>query len=235
MIDVFVLVMFSAFFLYFGVPWIYGRCNRVLLRRRAIRSRALVLTLDDGPGNHLTPEILEILKKHELKATFFLLGRSAAGREAIVRQISAGGHEIGSHGYEHLHYWKVSPFRAIADIKRGWKTIDEALGEKRRVYPFRPPYGKLNLFCLLYLWFHGVPICYWTLDSSDIWPSGKPDSRRSARLAAMAGGAVLLVHDFDRHNRDRDRMVIDSINSTLAMAKENGMRVMPLEELRRVN
>lgn len=218
------------------MPWICGRYNKALLKRKAIKSNALVLTLDDGPGDRLTPAILGILNEYNARATFFLLGRNIAGREAIIRQISVAGHEIGSHGYDHLNYWKVSPFHAISDIKRGWETIDKALGKKRRVYPFRPPGGKLNLFCLLYLWAHRTPIFYWTLVSGDTWPIVKRDSHRVALLAGKTGGAVVLAHDFDRTNNDEaDKMVLDSINLALLTAKEKGMKVMTLTELVKYN
>ncbi len=213
------------------MPWIYGRYSRASLERKAVKSNTLVLTLDDGPGNRLTPAILQILNEYNVKATFFLLGRNIVGREAIVKQISSDGHEICSHGYDHLNYWKVSPFRAISDIKRGWTTINKTLGERRRTYPFRPPGGKLNLFCLLYLWFHRIPILYWTLVSSDTWPINKRDNKRAASLAQKKGGAVVLAHDFDRTNNYSDNLVLESIRSALLMAKETGMKVMVLSKL----
>jgi len=217
------------------VPWIYGRYSRVLLKRKAIKSNALVLTFDDGPGDRLTPAILEILNEHNVKATFFLLGRNIVGRESIVKQIEERGHEICSHGYDHIDYWKVSPLRALSDIKRGWQAIDNALGKTRRIYPFRPPGGRLNLFCLLYLWIHKTPIFYWTLVSGDTWPVGKRDSQRAALLAGKTGGAVSLAHDFDRTTNDIDKMVLDSISLALLVAKEKGMKVMTLSELVRRN
>jgi peptidoglycan/xylan/chitin deacetylase (PgdA/CDA1 family) len=174
---------------------------------------------------------LEILDRYDAKATFFLLGRNIMGRETIVRQIAAAGHEICSHGYDHLNYWKMSPFRAISDIKRGWQSIDKALGKTASAYPFRPPYGKLNLVCLLYLLVWRVPIFYWTLVSGDTWPAGKRDSRRAALLAAKAGGAVVLAHDFDRANEDINKMVLETIMLALSAAKEKGMRVVTLSEL----
>jgi len=217
------------------VPWIYGRYSRVLLKRKAIKSNALVLTLDDGPGDRLTPAILDILERYNAKATFFLLGRNIVGRESIVKQIEERGHEICSHGYDHLNYWKVSPFRAISDIKRGWQALDKALGKRQCVYPFRPPGGKLNLFCLLYLWIYKTPIFYWTLVTGDTWPVGRRDSQRTALLAGKTGGAVSLAHDFDRTSNHVDNMVLESIRSALLMAKETGMKVMTLSELLKGN
>ena len=201
-----------------------------LLEHKAKKHNALVLTFDDGPGSSLTPEILDILAENKAKATFFLIGRNIVGREAIVRQILEQGHDICSHGYDHLHGLKTSPFRVLSDIKRGWTAIDAALGTIRKKYPFRPPNGKLNLISLLYLWFQHIPIVYWSLDSGDTWRE-KPDCHLIAQSAAKTGGAVLLVHDFDRKNKDTSRYVIESIKAALAMAADKGMRVLPVSEL----
>ena len=225
-------VVFLAF-LYVGVPWIYKRCSTALLNRKAAKAGVLILTFDDGPGSYLTPAVLEILAQYNAKATFFLLGRNIVGRESIVRRIAAAGHQICSHGYDHLNYWKVSPFRAISDIKRGWQSIDKTLGKTASAYPFRPPYGKLNLVCLLYLLVWRVPIFYWTLVSGDTWPAERRDSRRvaAALLSGGAGGAVVLAHDFDRTDSEISKMVLDTIDLALSAAKEKGMRVVTLSEL----
>ena len=171
-----------------------------------------------------------MLNEYNVKATFFLLGKNIPGRETIVRQIAEQGHEIGSHGYDHLHYWKISPVRALLDIRRGWEAIDTALGVKRQKYPFRPPYGKLNIINLLYLLLRRVPIVYWSVDLEDTWTT-KPDPERIAFLAKKSGGAVSLAHDFDRSDTRVDNLVLESTRSILSMAKEEGMRVLTVSQL----
>jgi peptidoglycan/xylan/chitin deacetylase (PgdA/CDA1 family) len=225
-----ILVIFFFVFLYVGVPLIYGRYARSMLKRKVVKSNAVVLTFDDGPGNRLTPAILNILAENDVKATFFLLGRNIVGREAIVRQIAEQGHEICSHGYDHLHYWKVSLFRALSDIRHGWKAIDSALGTRRQKYPFRPPNGKLNIVCLLYLLARQVPIVYWSVDSGDTWRL-KPDSRKIALEAERVGGIVLLSHDFDRSGDEADWFVLESVRLIVEMAKANGMPVLTVSKL----
>lgn len=202
----------------------------MLLKRKAKKLNSLVLTFDDGPGIRLTPAILRILSEHHAKATFFLLGRNVAGHKQIVRQIFDQGHEICSHGYDHLNYWKVSPFRAIKDIKRGWQAIDAALGSNRGIYPFRPPNGKLNFISLLYLWFRRVPILYWSLDTRDTWPAHKRNCEPIDVVIKETGGAATLAHDFDREDDDVGDMVLDSLRSTLSMARETGMKTLTMSE-----
>ena len=225
-----VIGILGLILLYVGVPWIYGQLARRLLGRMAKEHEALVLTFDDGPGSSLTPAILDVLADGKARATFFLLGRNIAGREAIVRQIAEQGHDICSHGYDHLNGWNVSPFRALSDIKRGWAAIDAVLGTMQKKYPFRPPNGKLNIICLLYLLIKQVPIVYWSIDSGDTWQR-RPDSLRVAQLAERAGGAVSLAHDFDRKNEDTGRYVVGSVKAALAMAEEKSMRVLTVSEL----
>ncbi|KPL22674.1 MAG: hypothetical protein AMJ75_07595 [Phycisphaerae bacterium SM1_79] len=224
------IVVCVVVFIYVGVPFTHARLGRLMLKHRAIKSNAIVLTFDDGPSCKLTPALLSVLAESKAKATFFLLGRNVAGREEIVRQIAAQGHEVCSHGYDHIHHWKVSPFRALSDIRRGWQAIDAALGRKQLKYPFRPPNGKLNIVCLAYLLFRRVPIVYWSTDSGDTWQS-KPDSHRIALLAKKAGGIVSLVHDFDRADDKVSRFVLESVRLALATAKDKGMRVLTVSEL----
>jgi peptidoglycan/xylan/chitin deacetylase (PgdA/CDA1 family) len=216
--------------MYAGVPLIYGRYLRILLGRKAAKVRTLVLTFDDGPGNRLTPAILKLLAEYNAKATFFLLGRNIAGREEIVQQIATRGHEICSHGYDHLDYWTTSPVRALKDIKRGWQAINVALGNNHSTYPFRPPRGRLNLVLLLYLWIRRVPIIYWSSDLGDTWLE-TIDTCRIAHLAEKAGGAVSLAHDFDRSDDTLDPLILESVRLALAMAQQTGMQVLTCSEL----
>jgi len=209
---------------------IHSRLERFVLARKAIKSKAIVLTFDDGPGIKLTPLILNILAEYNVKATFFLLGRNVSGREKIVRQIAAAGHEICSHGYDHLNYLKVLPFHALADIKRGWQSIDSALGSNKGVYQFRPPFGKLNLICLLYLWIRRVPILYWTLDSGDTCSVSQPGIENINIRLREHGGAVVLLHDFDRIKENRSNMVLELVRMILMQAKENGMNVLTMSQ-----
>lgn len=223
------LVVVLAAFGYVGLPLAYERYARRRLDRRAKRFHALVLTFDDGPGSCLTPAILQTLAEHGTKATFFLLGRNIAGREEIVRRIAREGHEICSHGYDHLHHWRVSPVRAIKDIKRGWQAIDAALGASEKKYPFRPPNGKLNLITLVYLVVRRVPIAYWSVDSGDTWLV-RPDADH-VKSVVERGGAVVLTHDFDRTDDRVSRLVIDSTRTALATARKMAMKTLTYSQL----
>ncbi len=224
------LAVFSAAFFYAGVPLIHSRLARLMLKQKAKKLNSLVLTFDDGPGSRLTPAILRILSEHRAKATFFLLGRNVVGHRQIVRQIFDEGHEICSHGYNHVDYLKALPMRTIKDIKQGWQAIDAALGINHNKYAFRPPRGRLNIVSLLYLLFCRVPIVYWSVDLGDTWLE-TIDPHRIAHLAKEAGGAVSLAHDFDRSDDTADSLILESVRSALTMAQQTGMQVLTCSQL----
>jgi peptidoglycan/xylan/chitin deacetylase (PgdA/CDA1 family) len=214
-----------------GLPWLVAWRIRRELRRRARKAHALVLTFDDGPGSRLTLTVLDTLAKRNAKATFFLLGRNIPGREEIVRRIEAQGHEICSHGYHHIHAWKTSHWRVLRDIIQGWRILDGIWNRTGGKYSSRPPYGKLTLVSLLYLWARRVPICYWTIDSTDTSAGAAWNSQHAAETIRRDGGGVILLHDFDRRTEENDSAVIDSVNKALDVADEDHLQVMTFSEL----
>jgi len=216
------------------VPLIHKEILCLILKRRAIKARALVLTFDDGPSSKLTPAILELLDENNAKATFFLLGRNIQSRQEIVRQLAQKGHEVCSHGYGHVHYWNVWPWRSISDIKKGWQAINAALGkDKEDKYPFRPPYGRLNLVCLVYLLLHRIPIVYWSFDIGDTGVPAHRDKHKALEHLKKAAGVVTLAHDFERNREDTSKMILEVTASLLEQAKIKGMQVVTVSELLR--
>jgi len=154
----------------------------------------LVLTYDDGPTPTVTPEILRVLARHEAHATFFLLGRHVQKERALVDQIHAAGHELGSHSFEHDHAWKVSPWRAIGDVRRGHAALAPWQDQPSL---YRPPFGKLTLPTLLALRHDRMRLGWWTHDSRDSHGTRlEPDALADA--VVEHGGGVVLMHDFEK-------------------------------------
>jgi len=167
-----------------------------------------------------------------VKASFFLLGRNIAGREHIVRQIAQEGHDLFSHGHNHVDHWKVSPFRAIEDIKAGWRAIDAALEVSAGAYAFRPPHGRLNLASLLYLCWKRVPICLWTIDSQDTRREPVPPPvSLCAEMVGRQGGGVLLYHDFERETGVVRTYVLSSLTAVLTSQDHGRPNYVSLSQL----
>ncbi len=224
-----VLLLFLCGFIYVGAPHCYIRLLRKVQERR-VRSRSnIVLTFDDGPGFRLTPALLDLLAEHNVRATFFMLGRNIRGREHIVKAVADQGHEIGSHSYDHLHSWKVWPTRALADIREGQHELERVLPLPDHV-PVRPPYGKVNLLTLLFLLYKRAPICTWTLDTRDTWPASGRDCQEIADAVRRSGSVISLAHDFDRSESDVDEYVLSTVRAILVSAKEAGLHFVTMTE-----
>ncbi len=229
------LVVLGGFLLllYIPTPWVYGRVLRKMQKVKAVSANQVFLTFDDGPGNRLTPQILAILKEHNIIATFFILGRNISGREKILKRIVEEGHAIATHGFSHLHAWKVLPWRLISDIKKGWESLYNVFKGENDKYVFRPPCGKLNLLSILFLWRQKVPIVYWTIDSLDTWAIDKRDVNHAAERIRSDGGGIILFHDFDRTTNQTDDYVLDSLKAVIKAGQDMQLTFSSIDQLYR--
>jgi peptidoglycan/xylan/chitin deacetylase (PgdA/CDA1 family) len=130
-----------------------------------------------------------------------------------------------------LHAWKAWPWQTVRDIRRGWQSIDQALGTHGRVYPFRPPYGKLNLATLIYLWGKRVPVIFWTAEIGDTWSQDRRNNEIDCEWAKVRKGAVVLAHDFDRATESIDDYVLTAVKRCVSIAKESQLKVCSLSDL----
>jgi peptidoglycan/xylan/chitin deacetylase (PgdA/CDA1 family) len=219
------------FFFYIPLPFLCGRIMRMCQRKKAISKKTVYLTFDDGPGNRLTLQILDLLKEKNIKATFFILSRNIAGREAILQSVVEHGHLIASHSCSHFNAWKVMPWKAVGDIRKGWKLLNEALPRHTEKYMYRPPCGRLNLVSLLFLWFHRIPIVFWTADCLDTWSDHQRDIQHAANKIRSDGGGIVLFHDFDRATDHLDDYVIESLKTVIDAGLRSGLRFSTIEDL----
>lgn len=217
---------------YLAPPHLLRARATAALRAACRRTRTLVLTYDDGPGEHLTPQLLDLLAARNAKATFLLLGRRAERQPGIIDRIVGHGHEVGCHSHRHLNAWKVPPNSAIADITAGYDALQRWVPADGL---FRPPYGKMTLPTLLSIRRRRAPLAWWTLDSRDTKPS-LPEPRTLAQRIAADHGGVVLLHDFDRDDPSgvRARFVLDATAALLDAAAGAGITPRTYGELLRL-
>jgi len=103
------------------------------------RTDELALTFDDGPNATWTPRLLDILARHHVRATFFLLGNRAQTQPELVRRIVAAGHVIGNHSWSHPNLARSSARRVREELTRTSDTLQQFTGAKVKF--FRPPFG----------------------------------------------------------------------------------------------
>ena len=167
--------------------------------------RALALTLDDGPSEG-TAEVLELLERHRVRATFFQCGANAERLPDAARAVSRAGHEIGNHTYSHAHLWLRTPSFIEGEVARAQQVLGEVHGQAPPRL-FRAPYGVRWPGLGGAQRRHGLLGVMWTMLGRD-WAA--PAEGVAARLVDGARpGGIICLHD------GRELTVRPDIASTL--------------------
>jgi peptidoglycan-N-acetylglucosamine deacetylase len=167
-----------------------------LVRRGPTTRRRVALTFDDGPGE-LTPAFLDVLAKHRVPATFFLIGRFCAEHPELAREYHRRGHQVGLHGYDHRSF----PALGLSELDDQLRSTAACLGNDARVGAtgrawVRPPHGALDARSLVQLLASDYVVAMWSLDSED-YVSGSDADDIAARCAParVSPGEVILMHE----------------------------------------
>ncbi|HEX7300990.1 MAG TPA: polysaccharide deacetylase family protein [Solirubrobacteraceae bacterium] len=148
------------------------------------------LTFDDGPGP-FTDELLDVLRRHEVRATFFVVGELVARRAATVRRAAEEGHAIGNHSWDHPRLPSLSEEDIREQLERTSAAIVAAIGREPEL--FRPPFGDTDPTVECVASDLGMRQMLWDVDTED-WQMPGPDVVH-ARIAAAKGGEIVLMHD----------------------------------------
>jgi peptidoglycan/xylan/chitin deacetylase (PgdA/CDA1 family) len=152
------------------------------------RSKNLVyLTFDDGPIPEITPWILDELKKHNAKATFFCIGENVQKHPKIYQKIILNGHTVGNHTFNHLKGTKTATTEYIENTLLAEKLIDSSL--------FRPPYGKITQKQAKILQQKGFKIVIWDIISYDYDAAISEEQCLQNVLKNIKPGSVIVFHD----------------------------------------
>lgn len=155
--------------------------------------KIISLSFDDGPDPLFTPLILDILKQHEITATFFIIGKKIGGNEDILRRMVSEGHIVGNHSWAHTNLWDFSSARRMtADLERNISEMAKITGRKMKL--FRPPFGVINPMVARAVKKTGVKVVTWSFRSFDT-VAKDPSVLLQKTLAGVKAGDILLFHD----------------------------------------
>jgi peptidoglycan/xylan/chitin deacetylase (PgdA/CDA1 family) len=230
-----VLVSLAVLGLGFGL-WFWWACAvptsrffRPALMRGPQEGKRIALTFDDGPASPSTEQILQVLRAHQVPATFFLCGKNVEGNPDLARCIVAEGHAVGNHSYSHLCLCFRGRRRIAREIDRAQEVIEKVVGYRPKI--FRPPYGLRWFGLVPALRERGMHLVLWSATGYD-WKKDAPGIV-TATLEKLKPGAVILLHD-GRETRPAgqvDRSVtVQALPAIVAAARERGYTFVPLQD-----
>jgi peptidoglycan/xylan/chitin deacetylase (PgdA/CDA1 family) len=151
------------------------------------------LTIDDGPDELDTPRLLDLLDRHQARASFFLIGRKARRHPELVREIARRGHEVAHHTQTHprFTFWCASPRRVREELDQGLAALAAGGVRPRR---FRPPVGIKNFFLQAALAERQMVSVAWSRRAFDC-AGGRAATVAARALRGLRAGAVILMHE----------------------------------------
>ncbi len=163
------------------------------------------LTFDDGPTPEITEWVMAILKKHDIKATFFCIGKNIDKHPEIYLKLIKEGHAIGNHTFNHTNGWKVSCKDYVEDFldceeKIDFRTLNleksqiENIDYKIKAL-FRPPYGKIKPSQSKEIREIGFKIIMWDVLSADFDKNVSPEKCLQNATKKVTSGSIILFHD----------------------------------------
>jgi peptidoglycan/xylan/chitin deacetylase (PgdA/CDA1 family) len=204
----------------------YGRTFTGLPRG----SKKIALTYDDGPNDPHTLRLLEVMAKHNVQATFFLIGSYVQQRPDIARAVAAAGHVIGNHTFTHplLTFQSASETRAqLLDCRH---ALEDAVGKHSNL--FRPPFGGRRPATLRIARDLGLEPVMWNVTGYD-W-SAPPAAQIEKKVAKqMRGGDVILLHDGGHKAMGADRaQTVIATDNLVQRYRDQGFDFVTVQEMK---
>lgn len=187
------IVLLGIVLIYMIAPFILTRICNWGVFTKGKSSTGFALTFDDGPDPNYTPELLDLLKSYDAKATFFVLGAKAEKYPELIERMHREGHQIAIHNYVHEANWFMSPWTVRREqIERTADVVERITGERPTYY--RPPWGLLNLGDLV-LTRKSYRLVLWSVMVGD-WRITCSSKELTARLLGkIRPGSIVVLHD----------------------------------------
>ncbi len=187
-----------------------------------VKESVIALTFDDGPNAEFTPKILALLKKHNAKATFFLIGNQIEINKEIVQEILEEGHTIGNHTFSHSNnFGFLKTKEVISDIKKTNQIVEKLTGLKLKY--FRPAFGVTNPRIAKAVKELGLNTFGWSIRSLDTTKDSK-EKIFSRIIKNIKKGDVVLLHDTSNKS-------VEVLEQFLVFLDKNQLKSVTLDQL----
>lgn len=221
-------ILIVSFIIIFSTP--ITICNASDESSHEDSSKAIYLTFDDGPSKKVLPDILDILSKENVKATFFIIGKEIDGREDLLKRIHEEGHSIGLHSFTHDRnnlYRSNDSF--LNEMIKTQEIINKTIGTSPKILRF--PFGANNITYKLtpsmveLLHKNNFKIYDWNVDSGDGANYNAPANTYIKNSKSTKNNIILLMHC-----ADINKNTVKALPSIISYYKSNGYIFKTIDE-----
>jgi peptidoglycan-N-acetylglucosamine deacetylase len=192
-------------------------------------SKQIAPTYDDGPNDPHTLKLLDVLAKHSVRASFFMIGRYVQQRPDIARAVAQAGHVIGNHTFTHPLLIFESAARTRTQLLQCRSALQDAVGEHSNL--FRPPFGGRRPATLRVARALGLETVMWNVTGYD-WNAPPAAVIEKKIVRQMRGGDVILLHDGGHRVMGADRaQTVIATDNLIRRYKDQGYEFVTLEEM----
>ncbi len=178
------------------------------------------LTFNVDWGEEYLPQLLQILKDENVKATFFVTGRWAEKQPDLVKQIVKDGHDLGNHGHGHRHLKNMSNEQIAKEIRDGEKILQGISGQKPKL--FAPAYGEIDERINRIAVQLGYEVIMWSLDTID-WQNPDVATIVKRVVPRIHNDAIILMHP--------TKPTVEALPQIIKQLKEEGYQMVPVSRL----
>ncbi|NHN35014.1 polysaccharide deacetylase family protein [Paenibacillus agricola] len=223
------LFIIGIFCVYTIIPTLVVRLFGIGVYKKGTAGRGIALTFDDGPDPQYTPLLLDLLKQHKIRATFFVLGSKAEKYPKLIARMHEEGHLVGLHNYVHWANALMTPQKVRLQLNHSVNVIESIIGEKPVYY--RPPWGIINVFDFLLM--KRFRVILWSIIVGD-WRSygGKRRIKRKL-LSKLGDGAIIVLHDSGQTlgaNHDAPTFMLEALHEFIVKTLSKGYSFLRVDE-----
>ena len=212
-----------------GINNVYGQNNEEIFIRNGSRNKKyLALTFDDGPHPKETNEVLDVLKKYNVKATFFIAGKHANWYSEPLIRASKEGHEIGNHTFTHINVEKNSENIILKEIEKTQQAIKDVIGIEPVL--FRPPYRAISRPMFEIVKSKDMKVVLWSdLDARDWSNPGVYNIVKTIEEKAH-NGSIVLLHDYNTIRNSKSQ-TIQALEQIIPEMQSKGYKFVTVSEI----
>ncbi|MGL6104772.1 polysaccharide deacetylase family protein [Romboutsia sp.] len=198
--------------------------EEVFIKNGSRDKKVIALTFDDGPHPKETNEVLDVLKKYDVKATFFIAGKHANWYPEPLIRTSKEGHEIGNHTFNHPDISNLSSSQIESEILKCEEILLKLTGKKTTL--FRPPYGSYRKEELVNIaQKYNYKIVLWTTIDTRDWQNPQAHKIANTIIDKAKNGDIVLLHDYATNN------TVQALDILIPAMIEKGFQFVTVSEL----